>query len=81
MLPIFQEAGRLNSRNGCHQFWKQDNRPKVIFSPDFARQKLNYIHQNPVKAGWVRKAEDYLYSSAIDYHTGCNCGLLEIDFI
>jgi hypothetical protein len=27
-------------------------------------QKLNYIHENPVRAGIVDKAEDYLYSSA-----------------
>jgi hypothetical protein len=30
-------------------------------------QKLNYIHNNPVEAGFVEKAEDYLYSSARDY--------------
>ena len=81
MLPVFSEAGRMNSRNECFQFWKQDNCPKVIFSSEFAQQKLNYIHQNPVKAGWVRRAEDYVYSSAIDYHTGRNCGLLHVDFI
>ncbi len=27
-------------------------------------QKVNYIHQNPVRAGLVERAEDYLYSSA-----------------
>ena len=27
-------------------------------------QKVNYIHQNPVRAEMVEKAEDYLYSSA-----------------
>ena len=27
-------------------------------------QKVNYIHRNPVRAGLVEKAEDYLYSSA-----------------
>ncbi len=27
-------------------------------------QKVNYIHQNPVRAELVEKAEDYLYSSA-----------------
>ena len=29
--------------------------------------KLNYIHNNPVKAGLVRRAEDYKYSSAQNY--------------
>jgi hypothetical protein len=30
-------------------------------------QKLHYIHQNPVEAGIVDKAENYTYSSAGDY--------------
>ena len=29
--------------------------------------KLEYIHMDPVRAGWVEKAEDYLYSSARNY--------------
>ena len=29
---------------------------------------LDYIHNNPVEAGIVEKAEDYLYSSARDYY-------------
>ena len=31
-------------------------------------QKVNYIHQNPVRAGFVQKAEDYLYSSVRIWH-------------
>jgi putative transposase len=31
------------------------------------QSRLNYIHQNPVWAGWVSEAEHYLFSSAIDY--------------
>lgn len=39
-------------------------------------ERLNYIHNNPVKAGYVYKPEDYIYSSAIDY---CDeRGLLDI---
>jgi len=30
-------------------------------------EKINYIHQNPVEEGLVFKADDYIYSSAIDY--------------
>jgi hypothetical protein len=33
-------------------------------------QKLDYIHNNPVKAGLVYKAEEYVYSSAADYVYG-----------
>jgi hypothetical protein len=30
-------------------------------------EKLEYIHQNPVKAGWVAEPQHFLYSSAKDY--------------
>jgi putative transposase len=81
MLEIFKQAGEVNSRNSIYQFWRQDNQPKELFSEKFTEQKLNYIHSNPVEAGIVEKAEDYLYSSARDYFYGKQCGLLEIDFL
>jgi putative transposase len=44
-------------------------------------QKLNYIHNNPVEAGIVEKAEDYLYSSARSYQQGKKEGLLKVEFL
>jgi hypothetical protein len=43
------------------------------------RQKVDYIHFNPVRAGLVKKAEDWPYSSARNY-LGLE-GLLEIDIV
>nr|WP_321452415.1 hypothetical protein [uncultured Carboxylicivirga sp.] len=42
-------------------------------------QRLNYIHNNPVKAGWVLNPEDYPYSSAVNYSGGK--GLLDVECI
>ena len=89
MLAIFKKAGEANSRNSEIQFWRQslsrtwcgNNQPKEIYSPAFAFQKLSYIHNNPVEAGIVNKPEEYLYSSAMDYHRTKRCGLLEVVFI
>ena len=81
MLKIFKEAGERNSRNSNYQFWQQDNQPKIIYTPDFAAQKLEYIHNNPVEAGIVEKGEEYIYSSARDYFYGKQCGLLKIEFL
>lgn len=81
MLELFKREGSANTRNGTYQFWRQDNQPKELFSSDFTRQKLEYIHNNPVEAGIVEKAEEYLYSSAKDYYAGKNVGLLEIEFL
>lgn len=67
MLEIFRKAGEVNKRNSEFQFWRQDNQPQEVYSPAFVFQELNYIHNNPVEAGIVTKAEHYLYSSAMDY--------------
>jgi hypothetical protein len=34
------------------------------------RQQLDYIHKNPVRAGWVEREEDYTYSSAVALYNG-----------
>ena len=81
MLQIFNQHGEKNSRNSNNQFWRQDNQPKELFSSGFTVQKLNYIHNNPVEAGIVDKAEEYLYSSARDYYNGKKCGLLDLLFL
>ena len=76
-----QKAGETNSRNSEFQFRRQDNQPKEVYSPAFVFQKLNYIHNNPVEAGIVTKAEHYLYSSAMDYFQTKKSGMLEVVFI
>ena len=63
------------------QFWRQDNQPQELYSPAFAFQKINYIHNNPVGAGIVEKPEYYLYSSANDYMSTKKCGLLGLVFL
>jgi REP element-mobilizing transposase RayT len=78
MLRIFQQAGEVNSRNKCFQFWQQDNGPKECFSLAFTAQKIDYIHNNPVAAGLVAKPEDYLYSSARSYRTNEETPLLSV---
>ena len=50
-----------------YQFWQQHNHPIELNTNEVIDQRLNYIHQNPVEAGIVLSAEDYLYSSAINY--------------
>jgi len=81
MLPLFRSAGEENSRNKEYQFWRQDNHPKECFSVEFTMQKINYIHKNPVVAGIVDRPEEYLHSSARDYHFGKKCGLIEVEML
>lgn len=60
-----QKGCRKNSNNTHYQFRRQDNKPIEIYSNAVIDQKLDYLHNNPIKAGIVTRAEDYLYSSAI----------------
>ena len=81
MLSILRKQALMNSHNTHYQFWIQDNQPKECYSAKFTIQKLNYVHNNPVDAGIVGKPEEYLYSSARDYHAQKRCGLLEVLFV
>ena len=67
---MFERAGKKNSNNKMYQFWQQHSHPIELNTNYLMEQKLEYIHLNPVKAGIVSEAEDYLYSSAKDYTGG-----------
>jgi REP element-mobilizing transposase RayT len=55
MLNHFAWRGRINSNNTNYQFWQQGNHPIELDSHHIIQQKIDYIHQNPVKADWVIK--------------------------
>ena len=59
-----------------YKFWQDDNHVEQVFTYDFYKQKLDYIHQNPVRQEIVARPEDYLYSSARNY-AGMN-GVLDV---
>jgi len=67
LLNQFLQAGKQSSNVKTYQFWQHDNRPIELWSSKVIEQKLDYVHQNPVEGGLVFRAEDYPYSSAIDY--------------
>ena len=64
---LFLEHGEKNKNNKYIQIWQQHNHPIQLFSNKVIDQKIDYIHNNPVKAGFVQNPEDYLYSSARNY--------------
>lgn len=62
-----------------HQVW-YPIQAKNVFSPEFLRQKLEYIHGNPVAKVW-RLADvpaEYVYSSACFYDAGTR-PIVEVD--
>jgi REP element-mobilizing transposase RayT len=50
-----------------HHFWQEGVQPKRISSRDMMIQKIEYIHHNPVKRGYVELPEHWRYSSARNY--------------
>ena len=76
MLNLFEFAAKCHKRNEKFQIWTHENHAEEIYSNKFITQKINYLHENPVRAGIVDRAEDYVYSSARAY-AGLDC-LLEI---
>jgi len=78
LLWMFERAGLKNSNVKQKQFWQQHNQPIEIWSLKVFEQKLNYIHQNPVEAGFVTDPIDWKYSSARNYGNNDQT-VLEID--
>ena len=69
MLYRFEFAGKFMKRIERYHFWQDSNHAIYLdpHRPVMLQNTLNYTHQNPVRAGVVENAEDYLYSSARDY--------------
>ena len=77
MLKTFEEHGQQNKSNYRYQFWQHENHPILIDNAAKFLQRLKYLHENPVRAGFVSSPENWLHSSAFDY-CGLGAGLLDL---
>jgi putative transposase len=55
---------RERDRNYKYSLWQREKNVLPIFSEAMFMEKLNYIHQNPVRAKMVNRTIDYRWSSA-----------------
>ena len=71
-IEVFKKARNENRAQdvSIYQVWQEESHPEAIFTEKFARQKMDYIHMNPVRAGLVEVATDWSYSSAKAYILG-----------
>jgi len=67
MLYRFRYAGKFDNRITKYKFWQETNHAILLDNTELIEQRINYTHENPVRAMIVSRAEDYLYSSARDY--------------
>lgn len=70
MMDKFEFAARIDFKGKTYKFWQDGFHPIRLEDESLIKQKLKYIHQNPVKAGLVIEASYYNYSSAINYEGG-----------
>jgi putative transposase len=80
ILDLFSEVADHLKRVKNYKVWQDGNHPEILTSAKFIRQKLNYLHNNPVKDEIVDEPEDYRFSSARDYYSNKK-GYLRIDMI
>lgn len=69
-LYVFKRAGEWRSKKVKYKIWQDEFHPLAIYSEKWFQEKLIYIHNNPVKKGFVTKSEDWKYSSARNWICG-----------
>jgi len=67
MLKLFEFEAKKRNKVHIMQMWTHENHAIELFSDTFIFEKLDYIHNNPVKARIVEYPEHYLWSSARNY--------------
>ncbi len=67
MLNKFKYEAARTKRGKDFQVWREGYHGKQIETNAFLDEKLDYIHNNPVVAGFVDSPEHYIYSSARNY--------------
>ena len=56
LLKLFKKAAQSHKRNSQYQVFTHENHAVHLYSDKFIDQKLDYIHDNPVRAGIVKKS-------------------------
>lgn len=67
LLDYFKDACSHLKRKQNYKVWQDGYHAEICSSNTFIQQKLNYIHNNPVKDKIVANPEDYVFSSARNY--------------
>jgi putative transposase len=64
LLHLFKFFANKTSQSSEYQFWQKTSFPVELITAKVFDQKVNYIHQNPVKAMLINDETSYVYSSA-----------------
>ena len=64
MKMVFEYHNTSTKENEKYAFWQKTNHPIALWTPSVIQEKINYIHQNPVRAGYVLEPHEWHMSSA-----------------
>jgi REP element-mobilizing transposase RayT len=67
MLEYFEKSCEHLKKEQKYKVWQGGYHAEVVETNWFIKQKINYIHNNPVKDKIVTLPEDYYFSSARNY--------------
>jgi REP element-mobilizing transposase RayT len=76
ILQQLRYAKKRHKVDRDYQLWQEGNHPVLVSNEDMMRQKLEYIHHNPVRRGYVDHPIHWRYSSARNYEG--DVGLIQI---
>jgi putative transposase len=62
--PFSRALRDISRADRARQFWQQSRHPEAIYSQQFWRTKIDYLHDNPRRKGLVRDAMQWRFSSA-----------------
>ncbi len=68
VLDKFSFSAKKSVRNTFYKVWQEGYHPIELNQNHLIDQKLNYIHNNPIRSEYVFKPEEYKFSSASDYN-------------
>lgn len=77
ILPFFE----VNTSTRQHHFWQRNSLPIMLYSEKVFKQKMDYIHLNPLQEKWhlADAPTNYKYSSARFYEEGIDIfGILSV---
>lgn len=80
LLKYFSSAAKRIGRGNEFKIWQIGSHPEAIISHEFFSQKLNYIHENPVRKGFAEQPEHWRYSSARNYILNDH-SILKVDIV
>jgi REP element-mobilizing transposase RayT len=69
-LHIFKKATENRSKKQDYKVWQDEYHPIAITSEKWLLQKMEYMHNNPIRKGFVDKPEHRRYSSARNWILG-----------